>query len=108
MRIESLKRYQKRGRHGRFDDLPPHLRARAEVLFQRFCDRRRGRLEPWLRAILCGQARRLAVNPPSSAWGRKMLAKRGGYARQRQARAHGINPTEKATRVRLAKQRRRK
>ena len=43
--------------------------------------------------------------PPvgTSAWGRSMAAKRGGYARQKQCRALGIHPTAKATAVRLAK-----
>jgi hypothetical protein len=38
---------------------------------------------PWLYPILVGNARRLALNPPSSAWGRSMRAKKGGYATQR-------------------------
>jgi hypothetical protein len=44
--------------------------------------------------------------PPrrTSAWGRSMRAKKGGYARQQQCRLLGINPTEKATMVRLARQ----
>ena len=44
----------------------------------------------------------------TSAWGRSMLAKRGGYARQQQCRVRGINPMAKATFVRLSRQRRRK
>jgi hypothetical protein len=45
-------------------------------------------------AILVGQAKRLALNPPTSDWGRTMLAKRGGYAVQRCYRMEGRNPTE--------------
>ena len=108
MRIESLKGYQKRDRRGRFEDLPLHLRVRAEAHFKRLCDRWRGRLPAWRRAILCGQARRLAVHPPDSAWGKRMLAKRAGYARQRRARAMGVHPTRKATLVRVSRQRAKK
>jgi hypothetical protein len=40
--------------------------------------------------------------PPvgTSDWGRAMLAKRGGLARQRQCRELGIHPTAEATRAR--------
>ena len=62
-------------------------------------------LPPWRFAILVGQAKRLALNPPTSAWGRSMHAKRGGLAVQRKYRLEGRHPTEKATQVRLAKQR---
>jgi hypothetical protein len=48
----------------------------------------------WLRSYL-----RPAVGTPE--WGKWMLAKRGGYARQRQCRAFGINPWEAGTRRRL-------
>jgi hypothetical protein len=44
----------------------------------------------------------------SSDWGKWMLAKRGGYARQAQCRALGIHPTAKATAARLAKRSRAK
>jgi hypothetical protein len=65
-------------------------------------------LPPWRFAILVGQAKRLALNPPTSAWGRSMLAKRGGLAVQRKYLIDGRHPTKRATQVRLAKQRRRK
>jgi hypothetical protein len=39
----------------------------------------------------------------SSDWGKWMLAKRGGYARQRQCRALGIDPTAQATAARMAR-----
>ena len=61
-------------------------------------------VEPWLYGIYCGQAKRLAINPPSPEWGRSMAAKRGGYARQMQCRLDGKNPTLKATYVRLMRQ----
>src|ERR1039457_1917902 len=43
----------------------------------------------WLYPILVGNARRLALNPPSPAWGRSMRAKKGGYATQRRYRMEG-------------------
>jgi hypothetical protein len=62
-------------------------------------------LPPWRFAILCGQARRLALNPPDSAWGHRMLAKRGGLAVQRRYRLEGRHPTARATLCRVVKQR---
>jgi len=54
-------------------------------------------VDGWILPILVGQARRLAKNPPTSAWGKSMHAKRGGYAVQQNYRMEGRNPTEKAT-----------
>jgi hypothetical protein len=53
-------------------------------------------------AIYVGKAKYLALNPPTSEWGRLMLAKRGGKAVQRKYRLEGRHPTEKATWARLA------
>ena len=52
----------------------------------------------WTFAILVGQAKRLAKKSKEerSAWGRSMLAKRGGYAVQRQYRAKGEQPLSEA------------
>ena len=108
MKIESLKRYQKRHPQERFADLPPHLRVLAEQILQRLRARWRGRLPGWRHAILCGCAKNLALHPRDSAWGRHMLAIQGGRARQRQCQLLGIHPTERATRARLMKQRLRK
>jgi len=58
--------------------------------------------------ILVGQAKRLALNPPTSAWGRTMLGKRGGLAVQKKYSLDGKHPTERATQVRLSKQQRKK
>jgi hypothetical protein len=55
-------------------------------------------------AIYCGQAKRLALNPPTSSWGRSMLAKRGGLAVQRRYRLEGRDATSRATRCRVLKQ----
>jgi hypothetical protein len=60
-------------------------------------------LPPWRYAILVGQAKRLALNPPDSAWGRSMLAKRGGKAVQIDYRLAGRNPTANATAARRKK-----
>jgi hypothetical protein len=69
-----------------FDEMPPEVRRRAEEWFAKFRDRWEWNLPNWRLAILVGQARRLALNPPSSAWGRSMLAARGGRALQRAKR----------------------
>jgi hypothetical protein len=58
----------------------------------------------WRFAILVGQAKWLALNPPDSAWGRLMLAKRGGHAVQRKFIVEGRHPTKLATRIRVLKQ----
>ena len=53
-------------------------------------------LPAWRFAILVGQAKRLALNPPTSAWGQSMLAKRGGLAVQRKyLLREGILPSER-------------
>ena len=57
---------------------------------------------------MVGQAKRLALNPPNSAWGRSMHAKRGGLAVQRRYWLEGRHPTTHATSVRLGKQERKK
>jgi hypothetical protein len=65
-----------------FDGLSPQQEREAYRLLAKFlgchpdCPR-------WLYPILVGNARRLAINPPSSAWGRSMRAKKGGKATQR-------------------------
>ena len=107
-RIPGLKQYQHRHKLGRFEDLPPEARLRAHWLLGKFCARWRGNLPRWRYAILVGQARRLALNPPDSAWGRSMAAKKGGYAVQRKYRMEGRQPTEYANLVRVLKQKAKK
>jgi hypothetical protein len=100
MRIPGLKKYQAAGRGKFFEDLTPEQRARAHQWLRRFIERRRAQglsLEPWLRAIYYGQAKRLALNPPSSGWGRSMRAKKGGYAVQRKYHLEGRKPAAPAT-----------
>jgi hypothetical protein len=86
-----------------FDDLPPEVRWRAEGWLEGFCRRWKGNLPSWRRALLVGRARWLALNPPTSHWGRSMLAKRGGYGAQQRFREQGRtgenHPAHKAARV---------
>jgi hypothetical protein len=95
MRIEGLRRYRNRNPEGRFGDLPPLLRCEAEHWLWKLSRKHRS-LPGWLYAILCGQARRLALNPPTSEWGRSMRAKKGGYTVQRRYKFEGRNPTARA------------
>jgi hypothetical protein len=103
MRIESLKLhgkvYHPPGRY--FDDLAPQARQRAETLLRVWRIRwGRHNMPNWRLALLVGQARRLAQNPPGSSWGRRMAAAKGGYAVQQRYRLEGRNPTEAATEAR--------
>jgi len=109
MGIEALRKYRGRNPNGYFEDLPNEVRYRARrwlayLLEQR--SRQRKQTPQWIFAILVGQAKRLAAKSKGerSAWGRSMLAKRGGYAVQERYRVEGGQPTAKATRGRLAKQ----
>jgi hypothetical protein len=102
MKIDALQRYQ-RHHQGRFDDLALPQRLEAERILRRLCARRQGKVPRWLFAILCGRAKRLVLHPPDREWGKRMLAKRAGYARQRAARLRGEVATEKATRARRIK-----
>jgi len=61
--------------HGYFQDLPREVKQAAQMWLWRF-SKRWGRSSEWRFAILVGQAKRLALNPPTSDWGRTMLAKR--------------------------------
>jgi hypothetical protein len=106
MKIVALEKYRGRNPKGYFQDLPRETRFMAYWWLKRFLDRWDRDLPAWRFAILVGQAKRLALNPPTSAWGRSMLAKRGGLAVQRKYLVEGRHPTQRATQVRLAKQRR--
>jgi hypothetical protein len=106
MQIEGLKKYRGRNPNGYFQDLPWEARQRAYAWLGRFCEKWGSDLPPWRLAILVGQAKRLALmsDTERSAWGRKMLAKRGGYATQQRYRAEGRHPTRHATLCRLSQQ----
>lgn len=80
MPILSLKKYRGRNPQGYFRDLPWEVRNRAYQWLHKFCTRWGSDLPAWRFAILVGQAKRLALNPPTSRWGRSMHAKRGGLA----------------------------
>jgi hypothetical protein len=107
-RIPGLKKYQGRNPEGYFQDLPWEVQRAAHAWLWRFRQKWGHHLPQWRFAILVGQAKRLALNPPTSQWGRSMLAKRGGKAVQRRYRWEGRHPTEAATRARQFKQRLRK
>src|SRR6266851_3506639 len=99
--IPGLKKYQGRNPNGYFQDLDWPVRLRAYRWLGVFLKRWGRNLTSWRFPILVGQAKRLALNPPTSEWGRSMLAKRGGKAVQRRYRMEGKQPTEKATRRRV-------
>ena len=100
-RIPELKPYQGRNPEGYFADLTREQKQAAERWLWRFRQRWGRDLPRWRFAILVGQARRLAKNPPTSAWGRTMRAIRGGLAVQRLYRREGRdNPIELAHLVR--------
>ena len=104
MRIHGLKKYRNRNPKGYFEDLPPVIRMAAHRWLSCFLARREGLVIPgWLFGILVGQAKRLAVNPPTAAWGRSMLAKKGGKAVQRKYLSEGRHPTRAATQARYWK-----
>jgi hypothetical protein len=103
MRIEGFVRQPQRRGH-LFDDLPPDQEREASRLLAEFL-RRHPHRPGWLYPILIGQAKRLARTTPEerSRWGRRMLAKRGGYAVQRSYVAKGRtgakHPGNEAARV---------
>lgn len=93
MRIMTLNKYRGRYPKGYFQDLPWEIRNQAYQWLFRLCSKWDRDLPAWRFAILVGQAKRLALNPPTSAWGRSMLAKRGGKAVQRKYLLEGRHPT---------------
>jgi hypothetical protein len=102
-RIASLQKYRSRPPNGLFDALPYEARQRALWWLAHLCKRWGNDLPPWRYAILVGRAKYFSLHPPDSAWGRSMLAKRGGYAVQIDYRLQGRNPTAKATAARIPK-----
>jgi hypothetical protein len=105
-RIPGLAKYRGRNPNGYFQDLDGPDRRSAYYWLHRFCERARrvrGGVPGWLFAIYVGQAKRLALNPPSYEWSRWMNAKKGGYAVQMMYRHEGRNPTEVATKEHQAK-----
>jgi len=109
VRIPGLKKYQGRNPNGYFQDLDQPVRQQAYAWLRRLREQgqaRRGSVPQWLFAIYVGQARRLALNPPTYEWSCWMNAKKGGYAVQRLYRMQGRDPTEVATLAHRANARR--
>lgn len=107
MRIERLRKFRGRNPRGYFENLSWDVRQQAYAWLNKFVTRRKARfgdVPGWLFAIYVGQAKRLALNPPTAAWGRSMLARRGGYAAQRRFRMEGRDIQAHATRCRVTKQ----
>ena len=84
-KIEGLQKYRGRNPNGYFEDLPLEIQQKAHQWLDHLCQKWQSNLPRWKFAILVGQAKRLAWTTPEerSAWGRSMLARRGGYAVQR-------------------------
>src|SRR5216684_1963226 len=96
MKIEGLRKY--RGRPT-ISELSQPYRWQAEQNLSQMlaAARARGReLDTWYVAILCGVAKREALNPHTAEWGFSMKQKRAGYASQRRARMEGRDPAAKA------------
>ena len=97
----------KRWRKNLFDDLPLELQWRARGWLTRFYQRWKGDLPGWRRAILIGRARWLALHPPTSDWGRRMLAIHGGQSVQRlyqmQGRVGKLHPAHRASQISASK-----
>ena len=109
MKIQALRKYRGRNPNGMFQDLPPQLRMAAWHWLGKLKAQRKAKglnTPRWVYAILVGQAKRLAKTSAEerSAWGRSMLAKRGGYAVQRKFRQEDRNIQAYATRCRVQKQ----
>ena len=95
-----------------FGNFPKSAREVAAGWLVHFLQRTGPRLPSWKLANYVGQARRLTRNPPDSNWGKKMLAKRGGYAVQekyrREGRTGARHPAHRAAAVSAARRRVRK
>ena len=94
--------YAKPRKREYFADLPEDEKRDAEKWLLRFRRRWEGNLPNWRLAILVGRARRLALQRPDSAWGRSMLAARGGYAVQKLLRARKIGGVNASNRPGVA------
>jgi hypothetical protein len=104
-RITALDPYRKptSPRDGAFAALTWPQRRAAEQLLWKWCQKWGADLPPWRLAILVARARRLALHPLTSTWGKRMRCRRGGLASQKDYRLRGIDPTAKATVARSRK-----
>ena len=75
---------------GPFADLTWHQQRAAEQWLTKFCKRWGSDLPNWRRAILIGTAKRLALHPPQSGFGRRLQGAWGGNATARKYRALGL------------------
>src|SRR5882724_372303 len=72
-----------------FADMQEPVRTEARRIFVRSCEKWDSkdpnwrREKPWLKPILVGQARRLAIHPPDSSWGRRMASIKKARGRKR-------------------------
>jgi hypothetical protein len=103
-RIPALDPYRRPAPRGNyFSDLPYEAQQRAQRLLWKWFQKWGTDLPPWRLAILVARARRLALHPLTSAWGKRMRCRRGGLAAQEDCRLRGIEPTAKATAARRRK-----
>ena len=97
-RIPGLEPYRRPAPQGDyFSDLPYEAQQCAQRLLWQWCKKWGTDLPPWRLAILVARARRLALHPLNSAWGKRMRCRRGGLASQKDYRLRGIDPTAMAT-----------
>src|SRR3974377_1231529 len=92
MRIEALRQHR-RGRG--ISELPQPIQFRAKQNLSRMIAKARARgrrLDSWYVALLCGVAKREALNPHGSEWGFSMKQRKAGLASQRSARREGRAP----------------
>jgi hypothetical protein len=100
-----FERRPRRWRRNLFDDLPFEKQQEAQERLAEYCKNHRGDSRRGLMPILIGQARRWTMTSPAerSRWGRRMLAKRGGYAVQQlyreQGRTGDQHPAHKAAKI---------
>src|SRR5258708_73239 len=112
MRIEGLRRH--RGRGVMFGDLPLPVNRWAYNRWDQLCRKlhAQGRLTTATRALAVATVRSALTRLRDSNWGRRMLAKLGGYAVQRKYRQEGRSgarhPAHYAAQVSAARRRQRK
>jgi hypothetical protein len=91
---------------GPFADLTWEQQRAAEARLFRTCAKWEGNLPPWRRAILIGQAKRWAKNPPPPGFGLSLARHQGANATIRKCRAAGVpHPGMAAMRRGLARKR---
>lgn len=102
MAASDLRRYARGPDRGAFESVPEPLRPEARSRYSRLIAKWRGEGRPltlWRLALAAAIAANLALHPRgSSAWGRRMLAARGGKASAASPRHY---PIEKAREARL-------